>query len=166
MTREDVDRHLERLINEAYIETVHLEELRSLLSNLLHWLFKLGTAGTILRYWAHSRLREVDALLRVREVEAETLYGAKTYRWGSHAEERRFAEAWAECTSKYQDARGHHHIDKLMAEDPNDLYVSPVSDEARVAAATAIQWLGSPVGQSFLYKLNYRKETPNGTDSP
>lgn len=87
------------------------------------------------------------------------LFGAKTYRWKNNPEEQRFAEAWAERTTRGLDARGQHHIDVLMAEDSNASYISPVSPEARMAAATAIQWLGSPVGQGFLRSLGYHKES-------
>jgi hypothetical protein len=161
MTGTEADTLIAQLLRGDRQETASLEKLEPLLANVLHWAIRLGSRGDALGFWAASWHRHVQGALFARKLAPPSngLFGTNVCRWKSNPEEQRFAEAWAELTTRGLDARGQHHIDGSMAEDPNASYISPVSPEARMAAATAIQWLGSPVGQNFLRSLGYRKES-------
>ena len=77
-----------------------------------------------------------------------TLYmknaGMSQYRFKQNPLEEKFAVAW----DRMQHGR-YHTLDYLLAKEPNKPS-GEVSDRDRMVAATVIQWLGSPVGQSFL----------------
>ena len=60
-----------------------------------------------------------------------------------------------ENTIEGLDGRG--VLDYLLAEDSN-YPKGEVTERDRKVAATVIQWLGSPVGQSFLSKLSKRTQ--------
>lgn len=161
MSRAEADRVLDQLSRGDKTESHDLVTIEYLLNNILHWAAKLGRRGDTLRFWAAQNLFPVQTYLRNRKVKLNLFFGHKTYRWKGNPEERRFAEAWAELTWKGSDARGIHFVDRLIAEDPNASYISPASAAERRAAATVIQWLGSPVGQSFLRELGYERRDPD-----
>jgi len=157
MNRNEIDSLLSKFERGDYLQTKQLLDLEYVLTNVGEWALRLGTRGHALRYWAFSTLSTMHSQLRNRGKEPNEHYGAKCYRWEQNPEEKRFAEAWAELTKSKLGSRGRHFIDLVMAEDSNASYIAPVSREARVAAASAIQWLGTPVGQSFLKALGYER---------
>lgn len=67
--------------------------------------------------------------------------------------ERRFAEEWESRNVRNQ---GRDLIDYMLAED-NNRPCGEVTERDRQVVATVIQWLGSPVGQSFI-------DTVHGTE--
>ena len=78
--------------------------------------------------------------------------GRHTHRFEDNPEEQRFAEAWAKHNGDGQT------LAWLLDERPMQTgrpFTRDVREE--VVAATVIQWLGSPVGQSFLEGLGYRQ---------
>lgn len=77
--------------------------------------------------------------------------GLHTYRFKENPEEKRFAEAWDK-----QNEQGSNLAYLLTVGDQTGRPVEP-PDRDHVVAATVIQWLGSPVGQSFLRDLGYLK---------
>jgi hypothetical protein len=79
--------------------------------------------------------------------------GRHTHRFKENPEEERFALAWARQSSV---GRTLAHL--LHTPDGQGPFRIPEPTEAEVVAvATVIQWLGSPVGQSFLHDLGYKK---------
>ena len=64
---------------------------------------------------------------------------------GENPEEKRFVDAWA-----VKGVLG--HLISGADWEPAD----PTEEQERTAA-TVVQWLGSPVGQSFLSDLGYRR---------
>jgi hypothetical protein len=77
--------------------------------------------------------------------------GLHTYRFKENPEEKRFAEAWDK-----QNEQGSNLAYLLTVGDQSGRPPEP-SDRDHVVAATVVQWLGSPVGQSFLRDLGYEK---------
>ena len=76
--------------------------------------------------------------------------GMCLHRFKSNPLEQLFAEAWEEMNlTPPGGADGRGTLDYLLAENPNRP-CGEVTDRDRLVAATVIQWLGSPVGQSFL----------------
>lgn len=78
--------------------------------------------------------------------------GLHTHRFDDNPEEQQFAEAWDRINS------GGRILDYLL--DPKSGSCGrpiPRGDGEVVAAATLVQWLGSPVGRSFLRELGYVK---------
>ena len=75
--------------------------------------------------------------------------GIHTHRFRENPEEERFAKAWT-----VQNNPG-RTLDYLLARAENNPV--RVSERDREVAATVIQWLGSPVGQSFLRELGYER---------
>ena len=79
--------------------------------------------------------------------------GKNIHRFKHNPLERTFAKAWEEINT---DARGNLKssgtLDYLLAEETNKPR-GEVTDRDRMVAATVIQWLGSPVGQSFLIQV-------------
>ena len=76
--------------------------------------------------------------------------GINSHRLNNNPLEKKCAEAWAELNS-------HNHsedstLQYLLAEDPNHPD-DEVTYRDRVVAATVIQWLGSPVGESFVREV-------------
>lgn len=75
--------------------------------------------------------------------------GLNTHRFKDNPVEKAFAEEWAK-----QNEEG-----KTLAYllDPNNGqgFLSEPSSDEHFVAATIIQWLGSPVGQSFLEKVGF-----------
>lgn len=74
--------------------------------------------------------------------------GLHQHRFKRNPEERRFAIAW-----EVQSVVGRslaHLLDETGVSSPAD-----PTPRDRTVAATVIQWLGSPVGQSFLKDLGY-----------
>lgn len=74
--------------------------------------------------------------------------GLNTHRFEQNPEERRFAEAWdrfAENNLKYL---LDPHVD-------GQVHVPECTLEEHTVAATVVQWLGSPVGETFLLELGY-----------
>lgn len=79
--------------------------------------------------------------------------GKSQYRFKQNPMEKVFAESWEEINlTPPGRANGKGILDYLMAEDPNKPN-GEVTDRDRLVAATVIQWLGSPVGQSFLTQV-------------
>ncbi len=75
--------------------------------------------------------------------------GLSTHRLYDNPLEKAFAEAWA---AENKSVAGYNLLDWLLAKDPNHPK-GEVSQRDATVAATMIQWLGSPVGQSFLRKV-------------
>lgn len=71
--------------------------------------------------------------------------GAHPYRLESNPEERLFAEAWQK-----QNRFGRFTMLEQILSDDGGKTPAEVSERDEMIAATIIQWLGSPVGQSFL----------------
>ena len=80
--------------------------------------------------------------------------GRCAYRIASNPEEGRFARAWAEANAR------HNGILFCLLNTPDasccGRSVQPTDEQAELAA-TVVQWLGSPVGESFLDGLGYSK---------
>jgi hypothetical protein len=74
--------------------------------------------------------------------------GKNQHRFKQNPLEKEFAEAWEEINNR----EGSNILDYLMANKTNSP-CSEVSDKDRMVAATVVQWLGSPVGQSFLIQI-------------
>ena len=70
-----------------------------------------------------------------------------THRFAQNPLEKKFAEAWNKQNTLNRE--GNNLLDYMLAENCNDPR-GEVTDRDTVVAATVIQWLGSPVGQSFL----------------
>lgn len=76
--------------------------------------------------------------------------GLHQYRFKDNPLEKVFAEAWErENTAKGGAMEGRGYLDYLLAEDCNQPR-GEVTDRDREVAATVVQWLGSPVGQTFI----------------
>lgn len=78
--------------------------------------------------------------------------GLHPHRLKDNPEEKRFADAWAETC----------HLGSTLAYllwegDQRGRPPEP-SDRDHAVAATVIQWLGSPVGQSWLAGLGYERK--------
>lgn len=83
------------------------------------------------------------------------LTGFKVYRHKDNPEEKRFHDKFIEHNSYNA-----YDMDRICfpPKGNNDLYPSDVlSSRERQIVISAIQWLGSPVGQSFLRELGYEK---------
>ena len=79
--------------------------------------------------------------------------GRCQYRFNSNPLEKDFAEAWEELNSaRPGQINGRGTLDHLLTETPNEAD-GVVTERDREVAATVIQWLGSPVGQSFLMQV-------------
>lgn len=73
--------------------------------------------------------------------------GRSQHRFTQNPLELRFAQEWEKTNNKPNGQHG--TLDYLLAEDVNRPN-GEVSGRDREVAATVIQWLGSPVGQTFL----------------
>lgn len=79
--------------------------------------------------------------------------GRQQYRFKQNPLEKKIAFNWNEInTDIYGNLDGSGVLDYLMAENTNHPN-GEVTDRDRMVAATVIQWLGSPVGQSFLTQV-------------
>ena len=78
--------------------------------------------------------------------------GLHQYRFKQNPLEEIFAERWEEQNQSSKT------LDWILAEDPNE-HRDEVTERDREVAASVIQWLGSPVGSSFLKDL--MKEVEN-----
>lgn len=78
--------------------------------------------------------------------------GINTHRLTDNPQEAALAKAWQD---EHAYGRGHGILPYLLSNDDGPV-VPTERDEA--VAATVIQWLGSPVGVSFLKKVGYVKE--------
>lgn len=77
--------------------------------------------------------------------------GLHQHRLSNDPLERAFAEEWEEQNTTFP-GRKHGILDYLLSPDSfNEVIES--SERDREVAATVIQWLGSPVGNSFLCKV-------------
>jgi hypothetical protein len=72
----------------------------------------------------------------------------------SNAEEQRFALAW-DAINRAPNELGVRTLDYLLAAD--GVHCKEPTKDERELAATIIQWLGSPIGQSFLSDVGYAK---------
>ena len=85
--------------------------------------------------------------------------GLHTHRLADNPEEKRFAEAW-----ENENEQG-EILNYLLDPENGTGYRPPFSSERdREVAATVIQWLGSPVGQSFLRDLGYERAEPRDVE--
>ena len=80
--------------------------------------------------------------------------GRSQYRFKNNPKEQIFAEVWEDQNTQNGECRG--ILDYLLAKDPNHP-MGEVTDRDREVAATVIQWLGSPVGQSFLIDVEIKE---------
>lgn len=82
--------------------------------------------------------------------------GLHIHRFKDNPEERRFADAWLD-----QNKHGNNLAHLLDDRRVHQGFPPTPSDRDYVVAATVVQWLGSPVGRSFLEELGYtKKEKP------
>jgi hypothetical protein len=88
--------------------------------------------------------------------------GLHVHRLKDNEEEKRFADAWATWNRD-----GLSTLAALLDPRPwpKPAYLghepSPATNRDHVVAATVVQWLGSPVGQSFLEELGYTRTRDN-----
>lgn len=68
--------------------------------------------------------------------------GLAMHRWNDNPLEKRFSDSW-------EDMQRGNVLDYLLSP-TNKLGDTTTTERDRTVAATVIQWLGSPVGQSFL----------------
>ena len=80
--------------------------------------------------------------------------GLHQYRFKDNPMEKRFANAWEKQNVSHMDKKldGKGTLDYLLAKDSNRP-IGEVTDRDRVVAATVVQWLGSPVGRSFVEQV-------------
>lgn len=80
--------------------------------------------------------------------------GLHQYRFKQNPMEKKFAQAWerqnVSASTKKLDGRG--TLDYMLAVDSN-CPKGEVRPRDRMVAATVVQWLGSPVGQSFIKEV-------------
>ena len=87
-----------------------------------------------------------------REVSVKYLLTVSPHRLSSNPEEERFLAAW---TRENDYATRTPLINYLLT--GGATRPAPASDRDNLVAATVIQWLGSPVGQTFLRDLGYER---------
>jgi hypothetical protein len=81
--------------------------------------------------------------------------GLRPYRFKDNPEEKRIAKAWQLWQGENGNLLAH-----ILDERPDQGGSPPdPSKRDRVVAATLIQWLGTPVGQSFLEELGYKRNS-------
>src|SRR6185312_467837 len=85
--------------------------------------------------------------------DVKTIKGLHTHRCKDSPEEKRFADAWVE-SNKHGKTLAYLLTEPEHAGRGRPL--DPLCREHEIAA-TVIQWLGSPVGQSFLRDLGYER---------
>lgn len=79
--------------------------------------------------------------------------GLNQHRLKQNPLENAYAIAWEnENIGRTGRPDGRGYLDYLLAENRNDP-MGEVTDRDRVVAATVIQWLGSPVGSSFVQRV-------------
>ena len=76
--------------------------------------------------------------------------GKSQHRFKQNPLEKEFATAWEEINNRPGQQKG--TLDYLLADDVNNP-MGEVTSRDRMVAATVIQWLGSPAGQSFLTQI-------------
>ena len=76
--------------------------------------------------------------------------GLRYYRCKSNPEEKRFAQAWEKANGGVR----YVILEYLLGDGQHAV---PVTPREITVAATVVQWLGSPVGQSFLHDLGYSR---------
>jgi len=81
--------------------------------------------------------------------------GLHAHRLRDNPEERRFAAQWQDDNEVGSVLAWLLHLGYQSGRPP-----APSEHDVRTAA-TVIQWLGSPVGQAFLARLGYEKQTMN-----
>ena len=86
--------------------------------------------------------------------------GLHAYRFKQNPEELRFALAWLKENSR---ENGTLLLAYLLS-DGQDHRPQDLSERDQVVAASVIQWLGSPVGQSWLRDLGYEKKDAEDID--
>lgn len=77
--------------------------------------------------------------------------GRFIHRFKDNPKEEIFAKAWDRQNS-FPNSESRQTLDYLLAEDVNRP-MGEVTNRDRQVAATVIQWLGSPVGQSWLMEV-------------
>lgn len=86
--------------------------------------------------------------------------GLHPHRFESNPMEQAFAEVWNE---RNKDDALLKYL--LLPPDQDQRFPAAVSGESRLTAATIIQWLGSPVGQTFLRDVQQKHvEIQQGTE--
>jgi len=77
----------------------------------------------------------------------------KPYRFKDNPQEKIFYDKWMERhISRFHS--GYSMVDYLLAKDPNRPN-REATDRDELVAVTIIQWLGSPVGMSFLEECGF-----------
>ena len=151
------DKILSKVSNGDRLTDKELLYARDLLHEAFYLGERLGMSGDMLRHWAVADLYAVEGYLRNRGVEFGGHVGCKAYRYkrrDDNEQERVFAEKW-------QDINDEEHtktLARLLAEDPNARNLPLPSDRDKMVAATVIQWLGSPVGQGFLWNCGFARK--------
>jgi len=81
--------------------------------------------------------------------------GMGKHRYASDPLEKRFAEAWQTINSSFSPSavNAKSTLDYLMDESNKGIPDPQLSQRDWLVANTAIQWLGSPVGQFFLSEV-------------
>jgi len=83
--------------------------------------------------------------------------GKNQHRFKDNPKELEFALKWEKLNTNYNgELDGLRTIDYILAENPNQPK-GEVTERDRMVAATVIQWLGSPCGQTFLQEENIEK---------
>jgi hypothetical protein len=83
--------------------------------------------------------------------------GLHQYRFKDNPMEEVYAKAWnLQNTARAGTSEGRGTLDYLLAKDCN-YPMGEVTNRDREVAATVIQWLGSPVGQSFVKECQQQK---------
>lgn len=78
--------------------------------------------------------------------------GLHTHRFDNNSDEKTAAKFWNEFN--YRPIGGDDNLDWLLGNGSKPAL--DVSDRDRLVAATLMQWLGSPVGRSYLQQLQDR----------
>jgi hypothetical protein len=79
--------------------------------------------------------------------------GLQTHRFKDNPEERRFAKSWEAWNTPTGSAPPYILVNELL-----ECGAGQVTRRDQAVAATVIQWLGSPVGLTFLEQLGYKKD--------
>ena len=87
---------------------------------------------------------------------------SKEYRFNDNPMEQRFFEIWARDHER-NDSGKSSTLDYLLAKDPNHPNDEATERDFQVARSV-IQWLGSPVGQSFLREVGFVPATSKLAD--
>lgn len=88
----------------------------------------------------------------------EQFKGLSANRFDREPLEKRFAEAWQKLNDESVPGRTKPTLAYLMDKDNRGTPDPPLSDRDWLVANTVVQWLGSPVGQSFFTEVICQEE--------